>query len=130
DLGTFWRWERDVAGMEHESIDVRPTSGGAERGGADRGGSRMPVLAELATAETDGADAQLEREERVTVLRDAILALKEQQRVVLSLYYFEELPMAQIAPVLGVTESRVCQIHKKALRALRETLHAPMGQAA
>jgi len=58
-------------------------------------------------------------EESVAALRGAILQLKDQQRTVLSLYYFEELNAREIADVLGISESRVSQIRSKALSQLR-----------
>ena len=48
--------------------------------------------------------------------------LKEQERIVLSLYYFEELKLHEIAKVLELTESRVSQIRSKALSKLRVEL--------
>ena len=48
--------------------------------------------------------------------------LKEQERIVLSLYYFEEMKLHEIASVLGLTESRVSQIRTKALGRLRTEL--------
>jgi RNA polymerase sigma factor for flagellar operon FliA len=64
-------------------------------------------------------DVALNHEQEVLHLRDAILRLKEQERVVLSLYYFEELKLHEIAKVLELTESRVSQIRTKALGKLR-----------
>jgi len=61
-------------------------------------------------------------EQEVSHLREAILRLKEQERVVLSLYYFEELKLHEIAKVLELTESRVSQIRSKALSKLRVEL--------
>lgn len=59
-------------------------------------------------------------------LRDSVAQalgeLPEKQRLVLSLYYYEELTMKEIALVLGVTEGRVSQIHAEALLALRAKL--------
>ena len=55
-------------------------------------------------------------------MKDAILRLKDQERVVLSLYYFEELKLHEIAKVLALTESRVSQIRSKALSKLRVEL--------
>ena len=56
-------------------------------------------------------------------MRDEILRLPERERIVLSLYYFEELKLHQIGRVLGLTESRVSQIRSKALQTLRTRLH-------
>jgi RNA polymerase sigma factor for flagellar operon FliA len=57
-------------------------------------------------------------EEARTRLLDTLKALPDKQRYVLLLYYFERLTMAQIGLVLGVSESRVCQLHREALTAL------------
>jgi RNA polymerase sigma factor for flagellar operon FliA len=65
------------------------------------------------------AEELINHREEVAVLRDEILRLKERERIVLSLYYFEELKLHEIAKVLGLTESRVSQIRSKALSTLR-----------
>ena len=61
-------------------------------------------------------------EQEAAHLRDALLELPEQERTVLSLYYFEELKLNDIARVLGVSESRVSQIRSKAIQRLRRKL--------
>ncbi len=53
------------------------------------------------------------------VLAQAIDELPEKERIVLSLYYYEELTMKKIGQVLSITESRVSQIHTKALSRLK-----------
>jgi len=50
------------------------------------------------------------------------MKLKEQERIVLSLYYYEELKLHEIAEILNLTESRVSQIRSKALSRLRGQL--------
>ncbi|MCP3797946.1 FliA/WhiG family RNA polymerase sigma factor [Allokutzneria sp. A3M-2-11 16] len=55
-------------------------------------------------------------------LADAIAQLSERDRVVVTLYYFENLTLAEIGKVLGVTESRVCQLHTRAVLRLRTKL--------
>ena len=62
------------------------------------------------------------REQLYRIVADAIDALPERHRLLLSLYYFEEMKMHEIAEILGVTESRVSQIHKEALLRLRKQL--------
>lgn len=52
-------------------------------------------------------------------LVEAIQALPEKERLVLSLYYYEELTYKEIGEILSVTESRVCQIHGKAVMSLK-----------
>ncbi len=48
--------------------------------------------------------------------------LNEKEQVVVSLYYFDQLSMKEIAKVLGLTESRICQIHSKVIEKLRKAL--------
>jgi RNA polymerase sigma factor for flagellar operon FliA len=55
---------------------------------------------------------------------EAIQGLPEKERLVLTLYYYEELTMKEIGELLKVTESRVCQIHTKAILRLKAFLHA------
>ena len=57
--------------------------------------------------------------ETVQVLTEAIGKLKEKERMVISLYYVEELNMTQIAQVLGVSEPRISQIHSSAISKLK-----------
>ncbi|MFQ5515591.1 MAG: FliA/WhiG family RNA polymerase sigma factor [Myxococcota bacterium] len=52
-------------------------------------------------------------------LADCIAHLSEREKLVIMLYYYEDLSMKEIGSVLGITESRVCQIHGKALGRLR-----------
>ncbi len=63
-----------------------------------------------------------EREETKQMLADAINKLGDREKVVLALYYYEGLTLAEIGEVLGVTESRVCQIHTKAVLQLKSKL--------
>ena len=48
--------------------------------------------------------------------------MPDRERTVLTMYYYDGLTLTEIGEVLGVTESRVCQIHTKALRQLRSKL--------
>lgn len=66
--------------------------------------------------------------ERRKLLAKAIEDLKEQERNVVSLYYYEHLKFSDIAKVLEVSESRVCQIHSKAMMKLKYALEEYMKQ--
>ena len=57
-------------------------------------------------------------------LTEAIDALPEQERLVMNLYYYEELTMKEISSILGVAASRASQIHMSAIRRLRTMLAA------
>jgi RNA polymerase sigma factor FliA len=64
----------------------------------------------------------LEAKESKRALINAVEGMPERERTVLMMYYYDELTLSEIGEVLGVTESRVCQIHTKALRQLRSKL--------
>lgn len=66
--------------------------------------------------------SQLESQRMLADLGQAIAALPEREKLVMSLYYDEELNLKEVGEVLGVSESRVCQIHGKALLRLRSRL--------
>ena len=62
------------------------------------------------------------KKELKTVIAEAIDALKPKEKQVVTLYYYEKLKFAEIASVLQVSESRVCQIHSKAMLVLKHSL--------
>ncbi len=64
-------------------------------------------------------EAEVERQAERDLLARAIDALPESERTVISLYYYEGLTLKEVGRVLGVTESRACQIHGKAIIRLR-----------
>lgn len=70
----------------------------------------------------DGTDSRLLREERRRVIAEAISSLKERERQVITLYYYKSMKYSDIAKVIGVSESRVCQINTKAMLALKAAL--------
>ena len=78
------------------------------------------TLAET-VADPQAVDAleALDDRERRSILREAIAGLPETERLVVSLYHYEELNFKEIGKVMGITESRVCQIHSKAMLKLR-----------
>src|SRR5215216_2848826 len=63
-----------------------------------------------------------ERRELEVALVQAVKNLPERERLVLSLYYYEELTMKEISKVMEISESRVCQLHAQAVLRLRATL--------
>jgi RNA polymerase sigma factor for flagellar operon FliA len=70
----------------------------------------------------DDPASSAERSEQKRLLAEAINALPDRERMVISLYYYDNLTQKEIAEVLGVTESRVCQIHTKAVLRLQGKL--------
>ena len=72
-----------------------------------------------AAAERGNPFKYLTNQELSKGLKKAVAALPEKEKIVLSLYYYEELTMKEIGKVLELTESRVCQIHTQATLRLR-----------
>ena len=68
--------------------------------------------------------ASLKTRELRQAVAECIGSLPEKERLVVSLYYYEDLNMKEIGNVLGITESRVCQIHTKAVARLRSKLRS------
>jgi RNA polymerase sigma factor for flagellar operon FliA len=93
---------------------------------ADRG-SGATVGDTIADRNNNPVEA-FESEEMRHVLADAINRMPDRERLVLTLYYYEGLTLAEIGSVLGVTESRVCQIHTKAIFQLRGRLSEPLPE--
>jgi RNA polymerase sigma factor for flagellar operon FliA len=118
DAPTLWRWMADVEGAMHVPLD---------RGPDREGGTAAP--AEFLGCDDEAADDRISREEEVAMVRDALLQLNDQERTVLSLYYFEELKAREIADVMGVSESRISQVRSRALAQLRHLL-APLQVSA
>jgi RNA polymerase sigma factor for flagellar operon FliA len=84
-----------------------------------------PALGSFLPADSDPTpQAQLERKEMLEALTRAILELSERDRTILLLYYERDLTMKEAAAVLGVTESRISQLHAAALFKLSMKLKA------
>ena len=62
-------------------------------------------------------------------IADAIARLPEREKLVVTLYYYEELTLREIGEVLGVTESRVSQLHTKAILRLKARLAGSTSRA-
>jgi RNA polymerase sigma factor for flagellar operon FliA len=82
-------------------------------------------LSELLEDQTaPGPVEQAEQQELTEMLSVAIDALPEREKLLLALYYQEELTMKEISKILNVSESRICQLHLQALVRLRTSLSA------
>jgi RNA polymerase sigma factor for flagellar operon FliA len=90
-------------------------------------GDRMSLVDTLEDTKTTGPMEAFESEEMKNILIQAINKLPEREKVVVTLYYYEGLTLAEIGQVLGVTESRICQMHTKAVLALRGRIREATG---
>jgi RNA polymerase sigma factor for flagellar operon FliA len=88
----------------------------------DEGGGAPRLVDTLQDSSALDPQAMAEHGEARQLLARAVEQLPEREKVVVSLYYFEGLTLADIGRVLGVTESRICQLHTKAVLHLRTKL--------
>jgi RNA polymerase sigma factor FliA len=117
DLETFWGWQAEIERSSPVSLSDTADS---------YDGDRTPLSDTIGGANADLVEEQrLTAVEELAAMREALQQLKEQERTVLTLYYFEELKLHEIATVLGLTESRISQIRTKALQRLRQMM-APL----
>jgi len=86
-------------------------------------------LAELLSSEEKDPLRVIEEQERRNILKETISELSEQERMVIILYYYEELTLKEIGKILGVSESRISQIHSKAILHLRSRLKSKVKLA-
>jgi RNA polymerase sigma factor FliA len=88
----------------------------------DVAGDRISLVDTLQDLTVVLPEESYEDQETKELLRETLTRLSEREQTVLGLYYFEGMTLAQIGDVLGVTESRICQIHTKAVLSLRTKL--------
>jgi RNA polymerase sigma factor for flagellar operon FliA len=86
------------------------------------GGDRLSLMDTLEDTAADNPVEVAEDRELRRLLARAINTLPDREKTVVTLYYYEGLTLAEIGNVLGVTESRVSQIHTKSVLQLRAKL--------
>jgi len=94
--------------------------------GFGSGEERLNLDRALEANEVDPLGALLTRE-RVDLVAEAVARLPEREKLVVTLYYGEELTMKEVGAVLGLTESRVSQLHSQAMLRLKEPLTRHFG---
>ena len=94
--------------------------------GGERG-DKLSLVDTLEDVKAEDPVAAFETEETKYLLARAINTLPEREKIVVTLYYYEGLTLAEIGQVLGVTESRICQMHTKAVLQLRGKLAEGSG---
>ena len=107
DLEELDAWLMQVRGVSLVSLEL-PGIGTPD-------GQSLSFLGLVATDADQDPAQRVQAQQRTTLLAEAIEALPQQEKVVIALYYHEELTMKEIGQVLDVTESRVSQIHTKAI---------------
>lgn len=121
ELSSELRWSDDQlqqALMQISTVVVSALDEILSVGGGDRG-EAITLGDTIADNSTQGPMGAFEVTETRQLLAQAINGLPEREKIVLTLYYYESLTLQEIGRVLGVTESRICQIHTKAVLHLR-----------
>ena len=89
---------------------------------SDASGDQVSLLDTLQDPDAPDPQQLLDASELKDRLADAISALPEREKLVIALYYYENLTLREIGEVLGVTESRISQLHTKAVLRLKSRL--------
>jgi RNA polymerase sigma factor for flagellar operon FliA len=91
---------------------------------SDSSGDQVSLLDTISDPRAEDPQESLASTEVKDRLTDAISSLPEREQLVVALYYYESLTLREIGEVLGVTESRVSQLHTKAVMRLRSGLQS------
>jgi RNA polymerase sigma factor FliA len=123
-----------TAELEDSLTDISRSSIGAldELWTVNTGGGGDQIALIDTIEDTDAPDPQgsLSETEMKEAIGEAIARLPEREKLVVTLYYYEELTLREIGEVLGVTESRVSQLHTKAVLRLKARLSGTAARAA
>ena len=93
------------------------------------GGDQIALIDTIEDTQGPDPQASLSETEMREAIADAIARLPEREKLVVTLYYYEELTLREIGEVLGVTESRVSQLHTKAILRLKARLSGSTSRA-
>lgn len=80
----------------------------------------LPLDEQVNCYAEDNTLEKIEKQALLDKVSEVLETLKEREQLIIQLYYYEELNLKEISEMLGISESRISQIHKKLLRKLRE----------
>lgn len=80
----------------------------------------LPLDEQINCYTEDNTLEKIEKQALLNKVSEVLETLKEREQLIIQLYYYEELNLKEISEMLGISESRISQIHKKLLRKLRE----------
>ena len=113
NVGDLRRMKSQVRPMNFISLDNRNVSGGEQE---------TDLHEAIADESQETGSEHCQQSELVDILRDKIGTLGMRQRRILSMIYFDNMRLSEIADVFGVTEARVCQIRSQAIANLRKQM--------
>ncbi|MBW2031727.1 MAG: FliA/WhiG family RNA polymerase sigma factor [Deltaproteobacteria bacterium] len=111
DIGSYQKMIARAQGAGLLSIDMTMPDGSSQHFG-------------MKTSSTPSPFDELKRKELKGIISKALSRLSRNEQLVMSLYYYEELTLKEIAEIMGLTESRICQIHSKVILSLRARLRS------
>lgn len=79
----------------------------------------MPLEEQLNSADEGETLLKIEKEQLIEVIQAVLATYTQREQMVIQLYYFEELTLKEISSVLGITESRISQIHKSVVKKIK-----------
>lgn len=97
---------------------------------ASSGGDTVALIDTIEDPNADDPSRKFASTETRAALSEAIRRLPERERLVIALYYYEELTLREIGEILGVTESRISQLHTKAVLRLKVRLNSTLDRVA
>lgn len=87
----------------------------------------IPIDEQLEAIEGESVSSRIEKEELIEQIQNVLSKLSEREQLVIQLYYFEELNLAEVAKILNITESRISQINKEVIKKIRAGLGEVYG---
>lgn len=82
----------------------------------------LPLDDQLGNEFEGGTLDRMEHEELVDTIKDVLMGFEERERMIIQLYYFEELTLKEISEIVNITESRISQIHKSVIRRIKDAV--------
>ncbi len=82
----------------------------------------LPLDDQLGTPEEKSILEQLEHDDLVDTVMKVLGTFGEREQLIIQLYYFEELTLSEISEIVGITESRISQIHKSVIRKIKDSI--------
>ena len=120
DIDTFDRWTWEISKGAYLSLDELVT--------VDEAHNTATLIDFISDDASPDPELVMEVGELKSALAAAIDALPDRERMVISMYYYDELTVKEIASVLGVSESRVSQLHTRAMMRMRVVVKRAAGQ--
>ena len=121
--------EDSLTDISRSSIAALDELWSVNTSGGGGGGDQVALIDTIEDSDAPDPQGSLSQAEVREAVGEAIARLPEREKLVITLYYYEELTLREIGEVLGVTESRVSQLHTKAILRLKGRLAGASSRA-